>query len=144
MRLQIASYALVLLVALPCAGQSPDVRAAGAPSPSDARLAVPVELHTLPNGLRVVLSRDSSVPLARIGVYYAAGPRREPRGRGGFAHLFEHLMFEGSTQLGPGEFFSLVTGAGGRFGARTLYDFTKYNVTVPSNALDLVLWAEAD
>ena len=111
---------------------------------ADARVAVPVEFHTLSNGLRVVLSPDSSVPLARIGVYYAAGPRREPRGRGGFAHLFEHLMFEGSTQLGPGEFFKLVTSAGGRFGARTLYDFTKYNVTIPSNALDLVLWAEAD
>ena len=111
---------------------------------SPAQLAVPVEFHTLSNGLRVVLSRDSSVPLARVGVYYGAGPRREPRGRGGFAHLFEHLMFEGSTQLGPGEFFSLVTGAGGRFGARTLYDFTKYNVTIPSSALDLVLWAEAD
>ena len=111
---------------------------------TDARLAVPVEFHTLSNGLRVVLSRDANVPLARVGVYYAAGPRREPRGRGGFAHLFEHLMFEGSTQLGPGEFFKLVTSAGGRFGARTLYDLTKYNVTVPSNALDLVLWAEAD
>ena len=111
---------------------------------TDARLAVPVEFHTLSNGLRVVLSRDANVPLARVGVYYAAGPRREPRGRGGFAHLFEHLMFEGSTQLAPGEFFKLVTSAGGRFGARTLYDLTKYNVTVPSNALDLVLWAEAD
>ncbi len=111
---------------------------------SDARLAVPVEFRTLSNGLRVVLSRDANVPLARVGVYYGAGPRREPRGRGGFAHLFEHLMFEGSTQLGPGEFFKLVTSAGGRFGARTLYDLTKYNVTVPSNALDLVLWAEAD
>jgi predicted Zn-dependent peptidase len=105
---------------------------------------VPVEFHTLANGLRVVLSPDSSVTLARVGVYYGAGPRRETPGRGGFAHLFEHLMFEGSTQLGPGEFFKLVTSAGGRFGARTLYDFTKYNVTIPSNALDLVLWAEAD
>src|SRR6185437_7503821 len=95
----------------------------------DARLAVPVEFHTLSNGLRVVLSRDASVPLARVGLYSGAGPRREPRGRGGFAHLFEHLMFEGSTQLGPGEYFTLVTGAGGRFGARTLYDLTKYNVT---------------
>jgi predicted Zn-dependent peptidase len=127
----------VLLVAHP-------MSTLAAQSHSDAQLAVPVEFHTLSNGLRVVLSRDSSVPLARVGVFYAAGPRREPHGRGGFAHLFEHLMFEGSTQLGPGEFFSLVTGAGGRFGARTLYDFTKYNVTVPSNALALVLWAEAD
>jgi predicted Zn-dependent peptidase len=108
------------------------------------KLSIPVELHTLGNGLRVVLSPDSAVPLARVGIYYAAGPRQERRGRGGFAHLFEHLMFEGSAQLGPGEFFQLVTSNGGRFGARTLYDFTKYNVTVPSNALELILWAESD
>ncbi len=108
------------------------------------KLSIPVELHTLGNGLRVVLSPDSAVPLARVGIYYGAGPRQERRGRGGFAHLFEHLMFEGSAQLGPGEFFQLVTSNGGRFGARTLYDFTKYNVTVPSNALELILWAESD
>jgi zinc protease len=126
--------ALLLATAAPCVAQTPAV----------TRLAVPVQFHTLSNGLRVVLSPDTSVPLARVGVYYAAGPRRETPGRGGFAHLFEHLMFEGSPQLGPGEFFTLVTGAGGRFGARTLYDFTKYNVTVPSHALELVLWAEAD
>ena len=127
-------FALVLATAAPCLGQTTPV----------TRLAVPVQFHTLSNGLRVVLSPDTSVPLARVGVYYAAGPRRETPGRGGFAHLFEHLMFEGSPQLGPGEFFTLVTGAGGRFGARTLYDFTKYNVTIPSHALELVLWAEAD
>jgi zinc protease len=107
-------------------------------------LSIPVEFHTLGNGLKVVLSPDSSVPLARVGLYYGAGPREERRGRGGFAHLFEHLMFEGSSQLGPGEFFQLVTSNGGRFGARTLYDFTKYNVTIPSNALELILWAESD
>jgi zinc protease len=117
----------------------------GSPTAATAtRISIPVEFHTLSNGLRVVLSPDSSVPLARIGVYYGAGPREEPRGRGGFAHLFEHLMFEGSAQLGPGEFFKLVTSNGGRFGARTLYDFTKYNVTIPSHALELILWAEAD
>ena len=141
---QIALCTLALLTAAPCDAQSSGAPAISAHGHSAARLAVPVEFHTLANGLRVVLSRDTSVPLARVGVYYAAGPRREPHGRGGFAHLFEHLMFEGSTQLGPGEFFRLVTGAGGRFGARTLYDFTKFNVTIPSNALDLVLWAEAD
>lgn len=124
--------ALLLAAAVPCVGQTP----APAPLPP-TRLAVPVQIHTLSNGLRVVLSPDTSVPLARVGVYYGAGPRREPPGRGGFAHLFEHLMFEES-------FFKLVTGAGGRFGARTLYDFTKYNVTVPTHALELVLWAEAD
>src|SRR4026207_407195 len=76
MRPQRGLCALVLFMAAPCGAQS-----------SNARLAVPVEFHTLSNGLRVVLSRDPSVPLARVGVYYAAGPRREPRGRGGLAPL---------------------------------------------------------
>ena len=138
-------HAFLLGTVVSCAaGQSPRPPALSGRPEASGRLAVPVDFHTLSNGLRVVLSPDASVPLARVGVYYGAGPRREPRGRGGFAHLFEHLMFEGSTQLGAGEFFKLVTSAGGRFGARTLYDFTKYNVTIPSNALDLVLWAEAD
>jgi predicted Zn-dependent peptidase len=105
---------------------------------------VPVEIHRLANGLRIVLSRDTTVPLAHVGVYYRVGPREEPEGRAGFAHLFEHLMFEGSPHLGAGQFFKLVVESGGRFGARTLFDVTKYNVTVPSNALERVLWAEAD
>ena len=105
---------------------------------------IDVETHRLANGLRVVFSRDTTVPLARVGVYYRVGPREEPRGRAGFAHLFEHLMFEGSPHLAAGEFFKLVVESGGRFGARTLYDLTKYNVTVPANALQRVLWAEAD
>ena len=132
------------LAFLACAAATPIQTRAQSASAESSRLSIRVEAHTLANGLRVVLSRDSSVPLARVGVYYGAGPRVEPRGRGGFAHLFEHLMFEGSAQLGPGEFFKLVTSNGGRFGARTLYDFTKYNVTIPTNALELILWAEAD
>jgi len=106
--------------------------------------ASPTTYHRMPNGLRVVLSRDATVPLVRVGVYYAVGPREEPQGRAGFAHLFEHLMFEGSEHLAPGEYFDLIVSSGGRFGARTLYDFTKYTATVPSNALEVVLWAEAD
>jgi predicted Zn-dependent peptidase len=135
-----------VMIALPIAviAQKPSSDPARATRAGSTRLSIPVQLETLSNGLKVVLSPDHSVPLARVGVYFGAGPREERRGRGGFAHLFEHLMFEGSEQLGPGEFFKLVTSNGGRFGARTLYDFTKYNVTIPSNALDVVLWAEAD
>ena len=112
--------------------------------PASSSFVVPVEYHKLSNGLRVVLSRDTTAPLVRLGVYYGVGPRQEPRERAGFAHLFEHLMFEGSPNLGSGEYFKLVTGNGGRFGARTLYDFTKFNATVPSHVLELQLWAEAD
>jgi zinc protease len=120
-----------------------------APSPPAATPTVTmatteIQFHQLENGLRVALSRDTTVPLVRIGVYYDVGSRDEPPGRAGFAHLFEHYMFEGSAQLGPGEFFQLVVSNGGRFGARTLYDFTKYTTTVPTNALELMLWAEAD
>lgn len=114
------------------------------PAAPGQAFVVPVEYHTLSNGLRVVLSPDTTAPLVRVGLYYAAGPRQEPPARAGFAHLFEHFMFEGSGKLGPGEYFDLVTSNGGRFGARTLYDFTKYNATVPSHALELLLWAEAD
>lgn len=103
-----------------------------------------IEYHKLANGLRVVLSRDTTSPLARMGVYYHVGPVHEPPGRAGFAHLFEHFMFEGSANLAPGEYFDLVVSNGGRFGARTLYDFTKFNATIPKNALRLMLWAEAD
>jgi predicted Zn-dependent peptidase len=133
-RRPLAAAALIVL-SIPAIAQKPS---------SATHLSIPVQFETLSNGLKVVLSPDPAVPLARVGVYYGAGPRQERRGRGGFAHLFEHLMFEGSAQLGPGDFFKLVTSNGGRFGARTLYDFTKYNVTIPSNTLDLILWAEAD
>jgi len=137
-------YSLAVVIGVCIAFTAGNAQPANTPLSNTLRLQIPVEAHRLANGLRVVLSRDTTVPLVRIGVYYGVGPREEPRGRGGFAHLFEHLMFEGSSQLGPGEYFKLVTANGGRFGARTLYDFTKYNTTVPSNALELMLWAEAD
>ena len=136
--------AALMTLSVGAIAQGPSTATTPTSSAGSTRLSIPVEFQTLSNGLKVVLSPDAAVPLARVGLYYGAGPRQERRGRGGFAHLFEHLMFEGSAQLGPGEFFKLVTSNGGRFGARTLYDFTKYNVTIPSNALELILWAEAD
>jgi predicted Zn-dependent peptidase len=128
--------AVLSTVATSC--RSASVRLA-AESPQPA-----ITYHRLENGLRVVLARDTMAPLARVGMYFDVGSRDEPRGRAGFAHLFEHYMFEGSEQLAAGEFFTLVTSNGGRFGARTLYDLTKYTTIVPGNALDLMLWAEAD
>lgn len=103
-----------------------------------------VQYQKLSNGLRVVLSVDSSAPIARMGVYYRVGSVNETPGRAGFAHLFEHFMFEGSPNVAPGEYFQMVVSNGGRFGARTLYDFTKFTTTVPTNALELMLWVEAD
>lgn len=105
---------------------------------------VDVSYHQLDNGLRVVLSQDHTVPTATVGVYYGVGFRNEPRGRTGFAHLFEHLMFQGSRNLPHGAFDNLIYGSGGVNNGSTRYDFTNYYEVVPSNALQAVLWAEAD
>src|SRR5437868_6873199 len=78
-----------------------------------APLSVAVDYYKLANGLRVVLSEDHSVPVATVGVYYNIGFRLEPKERTGFAHLFEHLMFQGSKNLAKGQFFKLVQGLGG-------------------------------
>ena len=105
---------------------------------------VDVSYHELDNGLRIVLSEDHTVPTATVAVYYGVGFRNEPRGRTGFAHLFEHLMFQGSRNLPHGAFDTLIYGSGGVNNGSTRYDFTNYFEVVPSNALEAVLWAEAD
>src|SRR5690349_15038958 len=97
----VAHVALGVVIGTCTAFTAGNAQPANRPLSNTVRLQIPVETHRLANGLRVVLSRDTTVPLVRIGVYYGVGPREEPRGRGGFAHLFEHLMFEGSSQLGP-------------------------------------------
>jgi zinc protease len=107
-------------------------------------LQVDVSYHTLENGLRVVLSEDHSVPTATVAVYYGVGFRNEPRNRTGFAHLFEHLMFQGSENLPKGDFDSLIYGAGGVNNGSTRFDFTNYFEVVPSNALEAIIWAEGD
>jgi len=107
-------------------------------------LFVPIEYYRLANGLKVVLSRDNSAPVATVGVYYNIGLRIEPRDRTGFAHLFEHMMFQGSANLGKNEFFSLVQGLGGVLNGSTRFDYTNYFQAFPSNALETILWAEAD
>ncbi|MFL5619836.1 MAG: M16 family metallopeptidase [Gemmatimonadaceae bacterium] len=109
-----------------------------------ATLHVPVEQYKLPNGLKVVLSRESTVPTAVVAVYYGVGFRIEPRGRTGFAHLFEHLMFQGSRNLGKNEFTRLVEQNGGIFNGSTRFDFTNYFQVVPAHAVRRIVWAEAD
>ncbi|HEU4680149.1 MAG TPA: pitrilysin family protein [Gemmatimonadales bacterium] len=109
-----------------------------------ARLAIPIEYYKLPNGMKVVLSRDTTTPTAIVAVYYNIGFRVEPKNRTGFAHLFEHLMFQGSQNLGKMEFIKLVEQNGGILNGSTRYDFTNYFQVVPSNALNTILWAEAD
>ena len=109
-----------------------------------AGLKIPIEYHRLPNGLRVVLSRDTTSPTAVVAVYYRIGFRNEPRQRTGFAHLFEHMMFQGSKNLGKMEFIKLVEKNGGLLNGSTRFDFTNYFQVVPSHVLETILWAEAD
>lgn len=109
-----------------------------------SRLSVPIEYRTLDNGLRVVVSTDRSAPVVCVNVTYHVGFRLEPRGRTGFAHLFEHLMFQGSEHLGKMELVGLVESNGGVLNGTTRYDFTNYFEVMPKHALDLALWAEAD
>lgn len=106
--------------------------------------APPLVRATLANGLRVVVAPDGSAPVVGVAVYYDVGFRSEPEGRTGFAHLFEHMMFQGSARVGKMEHPRLVQGAGGTMNGSTHPDFTNYYQAVPSNALDLTLWLEAD
>ena len=105
---------------------------------------IPVNYYKLPNGLKVVLSIEKSAPYVTVAVYYNIGSRIEPRGRTGFAHLFEHLMFQGSRNLGKMEYSKLVQKSGGFRNGSTRFDFTSYFAVVPSNKLETLLWAEAD
>jgi zinc protease len=108
------------------------------------KIAVPYQTFTLPNGLNVILHEDHSVPIVSVNVWYYAGSANEKPGRTGFAHLFEHLMFEGSGHVKEGEFDNLLEAAGGDNNASTWNDRTNYYINVPSNALDLALYLESD
>jgi predicted Zn-dependent peptidase len=102
------------------------------------------EALALDNGLRVVMQPDRSSPAVAVHVMYHVGSKDEPSGRTGFAHLFEHLLFQGSANVGETEHFRLVQESGGTLNGSTWFDRTNYFETVPSNALDLALWLEAD
>ena len=100
--------------------------------------------RTLANGLRVIVAPDHLAPVAAINIWYVVGSRHEQPGRTGFAHLFEHFMFQGSRHVTKAEHFSLIQSAGGVNNATTYFDRTNYFETLPSHQLDLALWLEAD
>ena len=137
---QAVAVAVVLL--LPPAGAS------GQAATDRARelplLTVAHTQFTLANGLRVVLHEDHSVPLISVNVWYHVGSARERPGRTGFAHLFEHLMFEGSQHVKEGQFDALLESSGGQNNGSTNTDRTNYYITVPSNALEIALFLESD
>ena len=143
---------LVLLLALsslPLAAQqrieprasNPESRV---PNPESRVLEVPYRQFTLGNGLNVILHQDTSVPIAAVNLWYHVGSANERPGRTGFAHLFEHLMFEGSGHVKEGEFDTLLESAGGDNNGSTQNDRTNYVIDVPSNALELALFLESD
>lgn len=111
---------------------------------TDSAFSIPVEYFTLNNGLKVVLSQDKTTPTVVVAVYYNIGFRIEPRDRTGFAHLFEHMMFQGSANLGKMEFIKLVQQNGGVLNGSTRFDFTNYFEVMPAHKLETALWAEAD
>jgi predicted Zn-dependent peptidase len=107
-------------------------------------LSIPAERHELENGLRVVLSQDDSAPIVAVNLWYGVGSRNEAAGLTGFAHLFEHMMFQGSEHVPKGGHFDLVERAGGSLNATTWFDRTNYFETLPSHQLELALWLESD
>ena len=143
----IAAFSLLAACGLDDSGredaQDPPETAAPADS-AESGIRIDVSYQTLDNGLRVVMAPDSTIPTVTVGVYYGIGFRIEPRDRTGFAHLFEHLMFQGSRHAEKGEFDKLINGSGGVNNGSTRFDFTNYFEVVPSSALEPVLWIEAD
>ncbi|HSC28077.1 MAG TPA: pitrilysin family protein [Vicinamibacterales bacterium] len=137
MRHCLARFLLAVTVSLPLAAI---LGAQAAVTPP--KLAI--ESHTLENGLTVVLAPDTSRPVVNVQVWYHVGSKDERQGRTGFAHLFEHMMFRGSANVGPEEHMRLVREAGGTINAYTNFDRTVYWQTVPSNHLERILWLEAD
>jgi zinc protease len=120
------------------------VAAPGAADETARPIQVPYAQFTLSNGLNVILHEDRSVPVVTINTWYHVGSGREKTGRTGFAHLFEHLMFEGSGHVKEGQFDGLLESTGGETNGSTTTDRTNYYITVPSNALELALFLESD
>src|SRR6188474_3494441 len=129
----------VMLLTVPTRAQAP-APAASRPAP----LQVPFQQFQLPNGLTVILHQDKTVPVATVNIWYHVGSANEKPGRTGFAHLFEHLMFEGSKHVKEGQFDTLLESAGAVNNASTSNDRTNYYIDVPVNGLDLALFLDSD
>jgi zinc protease len=113
------------------------------PDPTSFR-SLPIERFELANGLRVVVQPDDSLPLVAINLWYHVGSKDERPGRTGFAHLFEHMLFQGSAHVGTNDHFRYIQQAGGVANGSTWYDRTNYYETLPSRFLELGLWLESD
>jgi hypothetical protein len=107
-------------------------------------MQIPIDSYTLANGLRVMLSEDHSAPIVGVNLIYHVGSANERAGRTGFAHLFEHMLFQGSADVAANEHFELIQRAGGTLNGSTWLDRTTYYDVVPSHLCELVLWLEAN
>jgi predicted Zn-dependent peptidase len=145
--LLLAALGLTAPLALAGLTAAPLPAAAAAPPPTgqSVAVAIPFEKYTLQNGLEVVLHEDHRTPIVTVNVWYHVGSKDEPKGKNGFAHLFEHVMFQGSKNVGEDMFFKYLEAAGAseRNGSTNL-DRTNYFETVPSNQVALALWLESD
>ena len=143
MRLRYVAVSLLCLVAANASAQAKKAQVAKSPE-----LRVDFTREALPNGLNVIYHVDHSTPVAAVLLWYNVGSKMEQPGRTGFAHLFEHMMFQGSKNVAKGQHFSLLEAAGGRGGAdingTTNWDRTAYFETIPSNQVELAIWLESD
>src|ERR1035437_4687817 len=139
-----AALLLVVVLTSPVVAQSPPASIAQAASMAAPKIEVKYTQFTLPNGLRVILHEDHSVPMVSVDMWYHVGSARERTGRTGFAHLFEHLMFMGSGHVQPGQFDEWLEAAGGDNNGSTENDRTNYWINVPSNSIELALFLESD
>ena len=138
-RVLAAALAALITAIVPLAAQSRATQTA-ADIPK-----IQFEKYTLPNGLEVILSQDHRLPIVTANLWYHVGPANEAAGRTGFAHLFEHLMFQGSKHTPHDSHFQMLEAAGATgINGTTDYDRTNYFETVPSNRLELALWIESD
>jgi len=145
-RAALAAAVLLAAAAGPAAAQQrrPQTRPQPRPQPRAQAGRIAYDSYTLPNGLTVVLSEDHTVPVVTVDVWYHVGSANERMGRSGFAHLFEHMMFQGSAHVKKSEHMQFVERAGGSMNGSTTEDRTNYFETLPSNRLNLGLWLEAD
>ena len=114
------------------------------PQQQEVGFTLPIEKYSLPNGLTVVLHEDHSDPITAVAIYYHVGSSRESEGKTGFAHLFEHMMFQKSENVGEDQLFKNIQGAGGSLNGSTNQDRTNYYEVIPKNALEMTLWLESD
>ncbi|HEX8326127.1 MAG TPA: pitrilysin family protein [Hymenobacter sp.] len=154
----LSTMGLALVTSVSFAQQKPAAKATAAKTAATAggtklvekvtkqpgQLVIPYEKYVLPNGLTLIVTEDHSDPLVHVDVTYHVGSAREQIGKSGFAHFFEHMMFQGSDHVGDQMHFKLVTAAGGNLNGTTNQDRTNYFETLPSNQLETGLWLEAD